>query len=299
MENSHVTLDSVQLCIAQLKELLNWFWRDFLHQPLPQPIADAFNGNINQTLLLGFENSVWDEFYISCNSFSSDQKYILIAPPNYGTLTENQLAIFARVRWHIVFDFNPHSKDNGLQKAMEAQLKDQQIRPITIEQKDQKEVLNNSPFSLNWVYANGITALPSKISTTERNWRSLKYAEFIAKIAKEYVFEKITNITLISLWDEIPYLKTIIQAFDENIANQSLIRYIIPYQNKEKLSRLKDEFEQYNAKLLNIAFSEIVEGIDRTIISKDLGLRKRVFQVPARDGRDTDIFVDISNLHYS
>jgi len=35
MENSHVTLDSVQLCIAQLKVILKWFWRDFLRQPLP------------------------------------------------------------------------------------------------------------------------------------------------------------------------------------------------------------------------------------------------------------------------
>ena len=296
---NEITIDDVNLCLTQFKEIIKWFWKDFLTTPLPKVIVDAFDLKVDKTFLWEFKNSEWERFYIACNCFTKEHNFILIAPPNYQEITENQLSTLSRIHWRFIIDFDPKSKETGLFHVLENEIHGQQIHPITIEQKEQKDrLVSNSFFALNWYFANGLIGLPSTISNSERTWRNLRYASFTNRLINEYLNQRSDNYTLIFLLDNLPYIRTIIQSFDEHITNQNNVNYIIVHNNDNFLPRFQ-EFEQYNAVLIKLSISELIEGVRRTILPLEKNLTKNVFLVPARDEEDEIKYIDLGMRYLS
>jgi hypothetical protein len=294
--NSEITENDVNLCLPQLKEILKWFWADYLRRPIPQEIKDAFEGKIEESFLSNNNNSEWDGFYNSCNFFSNEQKFILVAPPASNAITENQIAILGRIDWHFIFDFDSKSQESGLYHAIKSHVVNKEIKPITIEQNNprEKNLVSSSNFAINWFFANGISSNESTISSTEKQWRiDLKYATFIEKLMTEYFGSKVQNVSIIFLWNDIPYIRTIIEKIAD-IANPSLIKYIIAYDDTNKYPRLEEEFTQYGATFFNLSLSQIIKGISNTVTTRINEIDKRAFQIPARGENENDVYKDIS-----
>ena len=297
--NSQVKQEDVELCVSQFKQILVWFWGIFLNTPLPQPISHAFEGRIDETLLVDFDAPEWDSFYQNCNGFSKEQKFVLIAPPNLNELTENQLAVLGRLNWVFVIDFNPQSKTNGLFSAFQQELGNRQIKPITIEQKEQKNLVSTSNLSINWLFANGLEEGGVKlgITQTEREWeRTMRYPQFIEKLIASLLLDKMNSLHFIFLWDEIPYVRNIIQKID-GIANSNLIKYTLIYTQNDKLQRLQDEFGKYDISLFRLSIAEITEGVARVKATSNNQHDKQARFIPARNSEGRDISKDVSGKY--
>jgi hypothetical protein len=297
-ENKEIKEDDVELCVNQYKHIINWFFKKFLEIAIPVDIhnfqkVSNFDANNNLS---------WTNFYNDCNHFSNYQRFVLVAPPSYEGVTENQLNLLSRIKWSMIFDFNPSSKETGLYKILSENQNNQQIRAITIEEKDKKErLVNTSHFALNYVFANGLSTLPGTVSTSIREWRStLKYTSFIGRLVKEFLVEKIQSTIYIYLCDDKDYLQAIIRSVDENIPNSRLAKHIIVYHNSEKLARLEEEFKDYEVIFHNIPISVIIAGIEKSIPNNQI-LENKLKQIPARGNNENenDCFVDISNKYFS
>lgn len=292
--NQEPTKEDIDFCLSLLKEVVKWFWNEILVQELPLTITNAFKGQIDDSILNDSVTIEWERLYQTCNAFASNkQKLVLISSPVLDGASEAQLTLLSRVKWSFVLDFNPSSMETGLFKSVENELQDQQIHPITIEQREQKNPLvSNSTFAINWFFANGINSVASTVTTGERNWR-LKYADFTKRLISEFTNQKIQNITLVFLWDEIDYIKRIIEVFDDCISNQNLLKIVILYQNDDQKPVLEKQFSTYQASFFNISIAELSEGISRTIIVKSTKSGKKAFQVPARTETGKETFIDI------
>lgn len=298
--NTEISLDDANLSLEQFKWILKWFWSKILKKPIP-PNLILTSQTTTQSDILSDSINEWNKFYSESNLFSNEQKFILIASPSFNNMTDNELNVFTRIKWSLIFDFDIDTKKTGLYKAINEDLQRQQIRPITIEEKDKKEdILSNSNYALNWFFANGLSTIPSTVSNTIREWRtSMKYAPFIRRLIKELFSERVQNYVFIYLWDDPNYLQTIIHAIDENASNSSLIKHLIVYQNEELLPKLIDEFRQYDAQFFNLSISALIAGINRSINNNTQSSKKLLLQIPARGEKDDDVYIDISNKYIS
>lgn len=298
-QNDEVTEEEVELCISIFKEILRWFYDNFLNHPIPQILKNAFIGNINSSIVDEYKNSVWDAFYQACDGFSKNQRFVLIAPPEIPELTDSQIALLSRINWHLIFDFNPKSKEEGLFKCLKGELANKQFHPITIEQKGVNDLISNSTLALNYIFANGINSLKETVSKNPREWKRKKYIEFTNSLVKEYVRSKIQHITIISLYDDIKYTREIIEAFDVNIANSDLLKIILLVQDKNSFSRIKEEFEDYSCDILELTCSRLVEGVGKTVISTNQSHNKKLFQIPSKNPEGEDLLIDVTNKYLS
>ncbi|OJV50957.1 MAG: hypothetical protein BGO31_10850 [Bacteroidetes bacterium 43-16] len=296
--NQEVSDDDVELCIMQYKNVLDWFYKTFLNSSVPSSLLDFENG---KTIIKSNDSLIWNNFFLDCNQFNKDRSYVLIVPPNFANLSENQFSIFSRINWSMIIDFNPETKENGLFKALSKNPGKYQIRPISIEEKDKRErIINVSHYTLNYIFANGISSIPGTISTNPRNWRSeLKYASFLKRLVEEYLIEKVQNTTYVYLYDERDYIQEIIRSVDESISNPGFAKHVIVYNNSEKLSRLEDEFRFYDVLFHNIPLELIIAGIERSLIPTVDTYESNLKQIPCRGQNDSDSFIDISSNFYS
>lgn len=296
---SEITEDDASLCLEQLKWILKWFWNKILKLPIPQ---NLINFSETEKLIVSPENNViWDAFYQECNYFSNDQRFILITPFSFESLTGNELRVLSRIKWSMIFDFDSSTKETGFYKSVSAEFADQQIRPISIEEKDRKdEIISNSHYALNWFFANGLSSIPTTIAKGVREWRTtLKYSAFIRRLVKELINERVRSFTFIYLLNDVQYLQTIVQAIDENASNNRLIKHIMLYQDDVLFPKLQGEFEQYEMKLFNLPLSAVIAGINRSLNETANRKKNLLLQIPARSENSDEIYVDISNKYLS
>ncbi|MFW0737124.1 hypothetical protein [Flavobacterium sp. T12S277] len=297
---NEVSNEDVDLCIAQFKEILRWFWNSYLQRAFPQEIENAFNGIIGLEFIDGFGGQTWNDFYNETNFFSKDQKFILVSPPKLEGLTENQMGILGRINWHFIFDFDPTSQESGLYKILKDVYLNKEIKPINIEQNNprEKNIISNSNFALNWFFANGISSMPSTVSATDREWRQdLKYPLFIDKLIKEYFSNKLQNVIVVFLWDSITHIRPIFEKIAEN-SNPGWVKFLLVYDNALKLDRLEEEFSQYDVNLYNLKNLDIVHGISTTVATKNNSSDKLTVQIPSRGDQDRDVYKDINTERF-
>lgn len=295
---SEVNEEDVELCINQFKQILNWFWTGFLNSNIPDAIKNSFEGKIDKSILTDLSHIDWDDFYRNCDGFSNEQKFILIAPPTFGDLTENQLEILGRINWKMILDFNPKSKTTGLYKAF-VNLKDSKIiKPITIENNGEKNLISHSNLTINWVFANGIDE-NVKLSVTNdfKDWKNKKYIQFLEKIIYSLLLNDSTNIHFIFLWDEVKYLRPIIQKIDL-ISNSKLTSFSLLYSNVNKLLGLREFEEDYDVSLFYLSLNQLVDGIASVKHSNKKRTEKAIL-VPGRSREGNDVYLDISNEYIS
>ena len=80
--------------------------------------------------------------------------------------------------------------------------------------------------SLNWLFANGIRAINDSICLNKREWNR-KYISFIKSLIEDYISEQTHLYTLIFMWDEVAYIRSIIETFDETITNTNRVKYVL------------------------------------------------------------------------
>lgn len=74
--------------------------------PIPPELSQAYEGTISDTLVATFRSSDWEELLNYTDSFSSQNKYILVAPPKFIDCSNSQIQVLSRINWSFVIDFD-------------------------------------------------------------------------------------------------------------------------------------------------------------------------------------------------
>jgi hypothetical protein len=286
-----VIQDDIDYCIPIFKEIIKWYWTEHVNRQIPDTITNAFNGEIDTSLISKFENEDWDNLYQSCDAFATNQAFILISPPQFNNISLNQLSILDRIQWKFIFDFNPKTKDEGLYHTINNS--SLSLNNLSIDDRNASVIS-----SFNYLFANGLKSIPSTITQNERMWRRKKYPDFCKKLIVNFLRLKNQRVTIISLFDDEKYIKDIIDSFDSNITNTDLLRILIISENEDRLSRLKDVFDGYdNIEFICLSVSSFIEGIRQSISPSLININTKTIQIPAKNSEGESCFVDISDTY--
>lgn len=293
LESRVVESSDLRKCIDHYKNVIEAVWSDVL----PSKFQMALRGEIESIYQLDLQNDIWNNIQMECNYFSKESRYVLISPPSFSDVTLNQLKCLASIKWNFIIDFNPDSKENGLYKAFLDKVLQQNIYPITIKQKSEKGIVGTSYLSLNWLFANGIRAINDSICLNKREWNR-KYISFIKSLIEDYISEQTHLYTLIFMWDEVAYIRSIIETFDETITNTNRVKYVLLSATEESKIELEQEFEDYNIRVFCISQVSFIEGIKQSILL-DIDNDASVFSIPCNDGNEGIKYKDLDKLYYS
>ncbi|MEO0776236.1 MAG: hypothetical protein AAF146_06720 [Bacteroidota bacterium] len=286
-------------CLSLFKEILHWFYFKYLRQPIPAVVQASVEGEVEVALEEDYHHPTWDVFYEECEGFSRGQKFILIAPPKFPGLTKSQLGQLGRINWHLIFDFDPDSKESGLFASLSEELKGRPFRPITVEQRSLEKLISPANRSINYVFANGISSLPLSVAKSHRAWSRLHYDDFLKSLIKEYLSLKTELVTIVCLYDEVKFTRSIIQAFDAYISNAELIKVLLLVQNNVHLPQVAQEFEQLPGQVLELSVATLIEGIGKTIPPDPVNFKRKIYQVPGKDTMGEERLIDISEQYLS
>lgn len=291
-QNSKPSKDDIQYCVVIFKNIITWFWKEKLRVNLPQDIIDAIdNSDISEIILI--ENNIWDNLAELCDNFSSTSQNFLISPAKFENLSLEQLMILSKVNWNIVFDFDVDSKKDGLFHSFEGNVT-RSIRPITIEQLNQKNIVSSSKHTTNWVFSNGIKEISTSCVINYKEWRSKKYISLLEQIIEEYVNQSSqSQLNVIVLYDEVNYVEKIIEIIS-NKYPENLLNIIILSDDNDKFHQITEKFDKIN--LVNLSIINFIQSINSSIQSKNLDIKS--IQIPAKK-EDKDIFIDIKDNYLS
>lgn len=291
-ENSKPKLDDIQYCIVIFKNIIKWFWKDKLLLDLPQSVIDAIaDAEINDEILI--KNDEWNYLSNLCDNFSSTTQNFLISPPKFKDLSNEQLMILSKINWNIIFDFDINSKKDGLFNAFKGNVV-RSIRPITIEQINQKNIISSSKHTTNWFFATGISDIPTSVVTNYREWRTKKYISLLGQIIDDYINQSSqSQLNVIILYDEVNYIEKIIEEISDKYP-ENLLNIILLSDNEDKFYSMTEKFDNIN--MINISIIEFVQSINSSIQSKNVDIKS--IQIPAKKD-DNDIFIDIKDNYLS
>ena len=293
-----LTEPDAYFCMQQLTKVLEWVYSGYLNKTIPLEILDAFKGNIDEALIVEDGNEGWNNLFNECEYFNDYQGYILISPPKIKNLNLSQLSEIAKIPWSTVFDFNPDSQENGLYKAVADNVVIQDVRPLAILQKDEHNLSSASKFIINWVFSNGLRSIPSTISKDKRDWKLvLKYGSFIQKVVKEIFTQKVRKYVVLCLWNDVHYLREIIEKISE-VCSPSNVKYVFIVDDQENFPKLQDEFNWIDPVFIHATLFDIIKGIQSSLLKKN-SLKTGLKQVPGRAPDDSNILIDITNKHIS
>ncbi|MBC5838220.1 P-loop NTPase [Flavobacterium muglaense] len=274
------------------KNIIKWFWKEKMRFDLPQSVIDAIaNLEINDEMLI--ENDEWDYLSNICDNFSSTTQNFLISPPKFKDLSTDQLMILSKINWNIIFDFDVNSKKDGLFSAFDGNLA-RSIRPITIEQINQKNIISSSKHSTNWFFANGISDISNTVVNNYKEWRTKKYISLLEQIIEDYINQSSqSQLNVIILYDEINYIEKIVEVISDKYP-ENLLNIIFLSDNEDKFYSITEKYD--NIHIINISITEFVQSINSSIQSKNLDIKS--IQIPAKK-EDNDIFIDIKENYLS
>lgn len=295
--NSPVDFKSgAELCKSQSLELTTILYQK-LGTNIPQEFSTAYDGHISQALISFFTASEWSEFFDYVNGFSKQNKYILIAPPAFVSCTLNQLQILSRINWSFVVDFNPDSKETGLYKSFEATV-GSGIVPLTIKQKGQKGIIGSGSYgSINWLFANGLSAIKDTITETIKIWRSFKYHQFIKELFTDFFSKAMRRYVIVYLWDDLNYVEEITRVISEiDEIPVDLVSHVFLSQNSDRIDRIAD-FDKFGIqfKSFNLSTQSLISGL-ATVLDKQEEETDKIL-VPARTKSEEQTVVDIADIY--
>lgn len=291
-KNSKPSQNDIQYCTVVLKKILIWFWSEKLMLELPQSIISAIDDfEINDEILL--QNDNWTYIADICDNFSSTTQNFLISPSNFENLSQEQLTILSKINWNIIFDFDINSKSDGLYNAFIGNVT-RSLRPITIEQINQKNIVSSSRHTTNWFFANGISDISTSLVSNYREWRNKKYITLLEQITEEFINQSSqSKLNVIILYDEINYIEKIIEVISDRYP-ENLLNIIILSDKEDKFYSLSEKFD--NIIVSNLSIVDFLQSINSSIESKNLDIKS--IQIPAKKD-DNDIFIDIKEYYLS
>ncbi len=284
------------LCKGQSYKLTKWLYTELLGLTIPKEILSAYDSNIISNPIYLNNEDEWSNFYNAVDEFNSRNKYILVVPPRFEICSKEELYALTKINWSFILDFNPNTKKNGLYSVFEKDFSDK-IIPISIEQKEQSNIVGEGRFRINWLFSNGLQSLPETITDNIKSWRK-KYHKFIEKLFSEYFSKSTQRNTIIYLYDNIEYLEEIVQIVaDLNDETNDLIEHVFISQNNDVFLKV-NEFDKYdiNSNSINTSISKLLSGINATN-NVEYSSDKKSIIVPARTVEDNNTQVEISSIY--
>lgn len=292
------TQDDLLKCVNHYKKVVEYLWKDVLNQIIPLIFKKALLGEIESLNIGDIKEGVWSDIQKECDYFTKESRYILISPPSFSDVTFNQIKSLAGIKWNFIFDFNPNSQNEGLYEALSNRLLSQNIHPITIKQNSEKGIIGTSYQSLNWLFANGIKSISDSICSNRRDWNR-KYVSFIKSLISDYLGNQTHLYTLIFLWDETSYIRSIIELFDELITNTNRVKYIILSDTEDAKNEIEKEFGDYNIHAFCISHLGFIEGIRQSVFSNSDNIHASTFPIPCNDESGEVKYRDLEKRYYS
>ncbi|MBP1223909.1 hypothetical protein [Flavobacterium sp. 1355] len=282
----------IEFCLVVLKKILIWFWKEKLILDLPQSIISVIDSlEINDETLIQDNN--WSYITDICDNFSSTTQNFLISPSNFKDLSQEQLIILSKINWNIIFDFDINSKNDGLFNAFVGNVT-RSLRPITIEQINQKNIVSSSKHSTNWFFASGISDISTSLVSNYKEWRTKKYITLLEQIIEEFINQSSqSKLNVIILYDEVHYIEKIVEVISDRYP-EKLLNIIILTDDEDKFYSLTEKFD--NIIISNFSIINFLQSINSSIESKNLDIKS--IQIPAKKD-DNDIFIDIKDYYLS
>lgn len=288
-----------ELCKVQSLQLTKTLYSRKANMPIPPELSQAYEGTISDTLVATFRSSDWEELLNYTDSFSSQNKYILVAPPKFIDCSNSQIQVLSRINWSFVIDFDSQSKENGLFKSFEPII-EKKFKPITLKQKGQKGIVGSGSYSnVNWFFANGLKTIPDTVTSSIKDWRKEKYHTFIKELFNDFFSKSLNRYFIIYLWDDLDYIEEIVRVISEiDEVQLDLINHAFVSKNNDILNRIKT-FDKYDIKYktLKLSTQEIIGEVASTLIQKEQETEHIL--VPARTKSEEQTVVDISNIYHN
>lgn len=294
------------LCVGHSGKITKQLY-DYLGLEQPAELMEMYNNNgpknpvdpmDTQRVRQVYTSPEWEAFYESTEHFTTYNKYILIAPPSFGSSTPGQLAALTKIDWSFVIDFDPHSQENGLYNVFERAGKN--IIPITIKEKGRRDIAGEGYYKINWLFANGVSSIPDTTTADFRGWSStFDYPGFIVSVLKGFLEKSSDRYVIVYLWEDYTYLQEIISPLARITSKEvDLFRHVVAYQNSE----LKHSLEQLDRfvpiDVHQISYGSILSGVESCLEDRTRTQSKTAIEVPARI-EDNYGVKDISDLYAS
>lgn len=288
--------NDVHLIMHTLIDLLN-SWRLFFTTPTPTIFAPLVK-SLDFSDIKKETQDEWEIFYDHTGSLNRLNNYVLVLPPDNMGLTKSQMMVLMRIHWKIIFDFNSASKDTGFFSILENPKSNNVIRPITIEQRDDASLLNIDRYSINWIFANGITTIPETVPKSVKEWKiSLKYPKLLEKVTHE-LHTLVNNFTVvIFLYNDQIFINDIFEKFTSTF-QEDRIKLIFICESKDVADELSISYKWYEPLVLEMSINKFVEGIANTM-SKNIDSSSEIVKlIPSRAKDLKDDNVDVSNRYF-
>jgi len=198
----------------------------------------------------------WDDFQRACHVFDKARLFALVIGPDLKVPKE-QLSLFGKIDWALVFDFNPDTENNGLYNAVKAEMYERRYLHLFTLNDKQKFIPDKATY---WFAVNGLIGRNESLIVPS-NWRNWyrKYSIYIREILIEFAKSSSDRlIDIVILWDSVEYIRSICENFEVSFGEMA--HYIFAVENLEKISSLQTLFE---GDKIPINISKITNGLRR------------------------------------
>ncbi len=281
------------ICLAQCIELAKELYQD-LGEDLPNNFLVDFglakdNDSINLC-------SDWTPFYDYIDYFSHNVKYALIAPCNYEDCSIKTLSCLSFLKWSIIIDFNPETKESGLFKSF-PNIEDRAIPLMITQLKDTSVTSSANKGTINWIFANGISSVKDTITTDIKSWRSKKYQKLIGKVFSECNRQTLSRWQLICIETDPSYFEEIIRQIDESdTISNDMVKIAYCSNNVEKKSEASSILTKYDldCEVFNISLTDFITGI--VSVTNPIKESQSTASIPIRTQENEIVLKDASHL---
>ncbi|MBD2560513.1 MULTISPECIES: RNA-binding domain-containing protein [Nostoc] len=235
------------------------------------------------------ENPPWNEFYSACHNFDDKGRlFILISRPELN-LSNEQLALLARINWSLVIDFNPNTEFDGLYAAVANELKER--RATHLFKLGDKQVFVPE-LATYWFAAQGLSDLDKTlVGSSWRDWNR-KYSNYLRQSLIEF-YEASANrpATIVILWDEPDYIRTLCEAIDN--AFEDAANYIFAIEDSSSIAAVIKSFgESFQADVIDITLPQILEGLRKNLSQPKSSKDSEQVWLPSLHGASVSLPID-------
>lgn len=280
------TIGDLESCNSSIKNILTWFYKDFLRADIPQDILDGFEGKQNMELLESSREK-FIQFEFAAQNFDSRRfQYIFVSPENLADDIYT-VEVFAKLPWRLVMDFNPKSDEieTGLLHNFNRIFGAGKKKTFTVHDK----VDFDSKFPHYWYMANGQGTIPS--ISDFKSWKS-KYKRLSENLYEKFIKgSRVSSRIVILLNIEPLFAEYIIEEF--NRVDEDNLRFILCSET-ESYENIFEKFD--NIEALKISANEISEGVHNMLGYTD-SRHDSKYPIPHLK-EDKKVYLSVTQDHY-
>ena len=288
--------DKLEECFDLSEKLTNALYAK-TGRSVPAEFKQAYaDGLVDPQLLSSIVMDDIDSFVEHVEDFDRSNRYVLVAPFSMRDISDQLMRNLMGVRWSVVIDFDCKSKEaGGLYHAMQPEIEDN-CTPFTILNRDN---LNNmsrgTNGNVNWIFANGLSALRGTVSNNIKEWIAQKAHHFLKDALTEFCKKSQSHIHIISLLEDDDYLAEVIRLFDGiDFAERDLVSFSIVSDNPiVRDNSLKLSRYGFDIKCFSFSRMSLLSEIGDFLQPDD----RHTILVPGRDVNNKNTWVDLTSLY--